>query len=314
MPLAQITDLENCVDYNTMQAYFIHQYAKDKSISVGTPINWMFRRSNSKYQDLIAYLQKERINIENIHDLILTGVNATKWFSESDLDKISKKIKGRLYKIDDSNYFQDQWSFTFAHFIRDKRPSDRTFNLSLAVAVDLFVPSQDLSMKEFIIHVDHRWTQTERLDSFLEIKSIIKKIIEYNEKVKKWKNIKVIYHSGEIKDLNKLGSFNPGTVPIKKLAKIYGSSHLAFVSHAETLGQYPLEMLSCGVPVVSHKKMIPRELRKLYPFMDIEKFKVEDFFDRYSEKIFLENRKSVLKFSYSNWTNNMFKILEKEVV
>ena len=312
MPLDQINDLKNCKDYNTMQAYHIHRYAKDRSKSVGTPIQWMFKRSDSKYHDLLGYLKKEGLQIENINDLVLTGVNATKWFSDNDLEQITKKIKGNLYKIDDSNYFQDQWSFTFAHFIRNKRPSDKSFNLSLAVGTDLFVPLQDLSMKEFIVHVDHRWTQTDRLDSFLEIKSTIKKIIEYNQKFKRWQNIKIIYHTDEIKDLDQLGQYNPKSVSITELAKIYGSAHLSFVSHAETLGQYPLEMLSCGVTIISHRKMIPKEIRNLYPFINIEKFDIEKFFDTYSEKVVIENRKSVIKFDYENWVNRMFNILQKE--
>ena len=312
MPLDKINDLSACTDYDTMQSYFIHKYAKDRSISVGTPFKWMSKRSNVKYQDLCNYLKRSCIDIKSINDIILAGVNSTKWFSDDDLQTINNLIKGKLYKIDDSNYFQDQYSFVFSHYTRDSRPSDRSIELSLAVASDLFVPQQNWIDNTLVVHIDHRWNKTERLNCFDEIKNVLHDLKKITYSHNKWTQLEIYYHTDKITDIERIGTYDPSQLSITKLSKIYGRCHLAFVSHAETLGQYPLEMLSSGATVISHKKMIPREIRKLYPFINLEKINLEKILNNLTEITSQENRKSILHFDYKNWVDKIFNHLTTE--
>jgi hypothetical protein len=305
MPLHDIADLRNCVDYPTMQAHYIHRYAQKKSISVGTPYNWLYKSSSNKFKELLDRLTDHGINLNNVENLLITGVNSLKYFNKVELKKIQESIKGNLYQIDDSNFNQNPFSLTFSHYTKTSHSSDRSVEISLAIASDLFCPCQNFNNSEFVVHIDHRWTKTERLECFQEIREKLFLLQRLISQSLRWKKLKIVYHTDEIDDINRIGTYDPKSVPIIDLAKIYGCCHLAFLSHAETLGQYPLEMLSAGATILMRRKMIPKETRGLYPFKIYDKFNYENYLNTVDEKIIDENRRSILKYDYSLWVEKM---------
>lgn len=305
MLLDSITDLRNCVDYPTMQAHYIYRYANKKTISVGTPYNWLYKSSSNKFKDLFDILNDHGINLNNVENLLITGVNSLKYFTKVELKRLQDSIKGNLYQIDDSNFNQNLYSFTFSHYTKQSHASDRSMEISLAVASDLFQPRQNFSDKEFVVHVDHRWTKTERLECFREIRDKLFLLQELVDQSTRWNRLKIIYHTEEINDIQRIGTYDPHPVSIIDLANIYGSCHLALLSHAETLGQYPLEMLSSGASILMHRKMIPKETRGLYPFDTYDRFNYKDYLNIVDEKIIDKNRQSILKYDYSLWVEKM---------
>lgn len=305
MPLHDIVDLRNCVDYPTMQAHYIHRYAHKKSISVGTPYNWLYKSSSNKFKELFDLLNDQGINLNDVKNLLITGVNSLKYFTKVELKRIQDSIKGNLYQIDDSNFNQNPYSFTFSHYTKQSRASDRSIEISLAIASDLFQPGQNFDNGEFVVHVDHRWTKTERLECFQDIREKLFLLQELIESSQRWKRLKIIYHTEEINDIQRIGTYDPRSVSIIDLANIYSCCHLAFLSHAETLGQYPLEMLSAGASILMHRKMIPKETRDLYTFDTYDKFDYEEYLNTVDKTTIDLNRQSILKYDYSLWVEKM---------
>lgn len=305
MPLDNIDNLQNCIDYPTMQAHYIHRYANKRSISAGTPYNWLHKNSSNKFKELFDLLNDQGINLNDVKNLLITGVNSLKYFSTVELKRMKESIKGNLYQIDDSNFNQNLYSFTFSHYTKQSRASDRSIEISLAVATDLFRPSQNFDSGEFVVHVDHRWTKTERLECFKEVKDALFLLQDLINQSTKWNRLKIIYHTEEIQDIHRIGTYDPPPVSIFKLADIYSSCHLSFLSHAETLGQYPLEMLSSGSTILMHKKMIPKQTRGLYPFNTYDKFDYESYLNTVDKNTIDLNRQSILKYDYSLWVEKM---------
>jgi hypothetical protein len=312
MPLSDITDITKCTDYETMQAYNIHKHAHKNTISIGAPYSWLQKGIASKFDALSRILVEHGININDVGDLVITGINSVKYVSAMDIQKITKSIKGKMYQIDDSNFNQNPYTFTFTHYTKKSHADDRSIEIGLAVATDLFKPEQKFDNNEFVVHVDHRWTKTHRIDGFADIKNQLQLISSLIKKNLKWKTLKIIYHTEIVNDIDKIGTYDPKPVPITDLAKIYGNCHLSFLSHAETLGQYPLEMLSSGATILMHKKMIPKETRNCYPYYTFDKFDHENYLNTMTQSTIEKNRQSVLKFDYSYWVENMLKHLQEK--
>jgi len=305
MPLTDISNLKNCIDYPTMQAHYIYKYTNKKITAVGTPYNWLQLRSADKHKDLFDIFNEHKVNLNTVKNLIITGVNAAKYFTSTELTRIKKSIKGDIYQIDDSNFNQSPFCQTFSHYTKKSHANDRSIELSLAVASDLFLPHQDFESRELVVHVDHRWTKTSRLECFDEVKECLRLLKNLVERSSRWKGLKIIYHTETVEDIDIIGTYDPKPMPITELAELYGSCHLAFLSHAETLGQYPLEMLSAGASILMHRKMIPKETRGLYPFKTYDNIDYENFLNTVNENTIRDNRQSVIKYDYSLWVEKM---------
>lgn len=307
MPVEDKDDLSNCRDYPTMQSYQISKHTKNnpKITLVGTPYGWLSLNELDKAEKLIEICREQSMDLSDHKNLLLCGVNTLKRFDKKSISRLRSVVKGNLYQIDDSNFNEDKDFVTFAHYIKKSKPSDHSIELGLAVADDVFgLGSKNLS-GTFVVHVDHRWTKTQRLDGFNEVRSLLKNIKEHISSEHRWSNLRIIYHTEEEKDINAIGTYDPKDTDIRSLAKIYSECHLALVSHAETLGQYPLEMLCSGTSVVMNRKFIPKETRQSYHFYEFETFDFRKFMGDVNEGTAQLNRASVSNFGYEIWVEKM---------
>lgn len=307
MPVEDTDDLSKCRDYPTMQSYQISKHTKShpKVTLVGTPYGWLSLNELDKAQKLIDVCREQSVNLSDHKNLLLCGVNTLKRFDKKSIDQMRSVVKGNLYQIDDSNFNEGKDFVTLAHYIKKSKPSEYSIDLGLAVADDVFEPGPKNLSGTFVVHVDHRWTKTQRLDGFDEVRTLLKNIKEYVSSDERWNDLRVIYHTEEISDIDSIGTYDPKDTDILSLAKIYSGCHLALVSHAETLGQYPLEMLCSGTSVVMNRKFIPKETRQSYHFYEFETFDFRKFMRDLNEETAQPNRASVSNFGYEIWVEKM---------
>lgn len=307
MPLEHAGNIHSCRDYPTMQSHQIFKYGSRRNTVefVGTPFGWLDEFHPDTDIGLSQIFLDQGKSVSDYENLLVCGVNSMKRFSAAAIARLRSQIKKSIFQIDDSNFNEGRDFVTLAHYIKKSHPSDHSINLGLAVDTDTFVLGKKNLSGEFFIHVDHRWTKTHRLDGFDVIKSVIANIRSVIKNSDRWHDIRVIYHTDEITDIARIGTYDPGNTSIDQLASIYSKTHLAFVSHAETLGQYPLEMLSSGASVAMHRKFIPKETRNLYQFCDIAQFEPKTFLRELNADIFVANRAQAQKFSYDGWVDKM---------
>lgn len=290
-----------------MQSHQIFKYGTKRNTVdfVGTPFGWLEESHPDKDLQLSEIFSNQGKVISDYNHLLVCGINSMKRFTATSIARLNSKINGSLFQIDDSNFNEGRNFVTLAHYIKKSHPSNHSIDLGLAVDTDTFVLGEKNLSGEFCVHVDHRWIKTSRLDGFLEIRKAISNLRSIVENSKRWNSLKIIYHTDVIKDLDKLGTYDPENVDMETLAEIYASTHLAFVSHAETLGQYPLEMLSAGASVVMHRKFIPKETRNLYKFYDINDFDPGGFLEEVNLNTFVDNRLEAQRFAYDIWVDKM---------
>lgn len=290
-----------------MQSHQIFKHGSKRNIAefVGTPFGWLEESRPDIDIRLSQIFLDQGKSISDYENLLVCGVNSMKRFTAAAIARLRSKIKKSIFQIDDSNFNEGRDFVTLAHYIKKSHSCDHSIDLGLAVDTDTFALGKKNLSGEFFIHVDHRWTKTPRLHGFDVIKSTIANIKSVIKDSERWQDIKVIYHTDEITDIAKIGTYDPKNTSIDELASIYSKTHLAFVSHAETLGQYPLEMLSSGASVIMHRKFIPKETRNLYQFCDITQFEPRTFLRELNPDIFVANRAQAQKFSYDGWVDKM---------
>jgi hypothetical protein len=240
--------------------------------------------------------------------VLFTHLGAHRQFHKSLLDKILNEISGSVYKFEDCNIrlFDNQRICTIGHFTTGNNVSNY-FDAGVSVANDIFVPNQNFSDGIFKVHVDHNYVGVD--NSFKEIKVFLQDLESKVQRDSYWKNLEVYYHDS-VCDINDLGHFDFNNLDILSLAKIYSQCHLSFISHRESLGQYPLEMLSSGAGVVLlNDKFLKDSIRD-----NLEKFLITDM-----SQISLcvddllrqqkNNRNNVLKYSYFAFVNNILKFI-----
>lgn len=312
LPVELIENVENVFDYGSMQSCFMHQHLKNrKDIKIqflGTSYEWITEYSKEKDQQLINKLNEIGINIHNIKNILITGVQSSKCFKGQSISNILSKISGNIYQMADSNNFVLENVHTIGHYDRLGGDHLQASVAGLAVNTELFRPNKSLK-DNFIVHVDHRMLG--RFECFDKIKEKLHLIKDLVSKSNRWSGLEIYYHSELITDIDELGAYDPLVVKITQLNEIYSKSHLAFVSHSETLGQYPLEMLSCGTTIITRPKLIPKQVARQIIWNDIDSFNYENYISEVSEKDFQKNRDSVLNYDYKNFIDNIIKIIFK---
>ena len=312
LPVELIENIENIFDYGSMQASFMHQHLKNiKDLKIqflGTSYEWITEYNKDKDQQLIDKLNENGINIHNIKNILITGVQSSKCFKGESISNILSKISGKIYQMADSNNFVLENVHTVGYYDRLGVEHPQASVAGLAVNTELFRPNKNLK-DSFIVHIDHRMLgRYEHFDKIKEKLYLIKDIVS---KSNRWSGLEIYYHSELVTDINVLGTYDPAVIKIIQLKEIYSKSHLAFVSHAETLGQYPLEMLSCGTTIITGPKLIPKQVARQIVWNDIDAFDYEKYITEVSEKDFQKNRDSVLNYDYKNFINNIIRIIFK---
>ena len=313
--LEVINDLNLVTNYPEMKCHFVMNeilkldYPK-RIVFASAPTMWT-NKSKHKYDEFVSVLREQKISISKVNHILFAGLKALNQFrpthkgkAQGSLEKLKRNVKGNIYKWEDKNFRRmgDQ-VYTIGHYTNTKWNTKNYFSAGLTIA-DIFKPRHDWENTAFRVHIDH--TLPDRWNTFDEIKEILYKLESKIEKHSFWNSLHVFYHD-KITPIEEIGHNDYGKISINELADIYGQTHVAFVSHRETLGQYPLELLASGATVVSSWRNIPYDHKELYKLEILEEgLNLDKLLDiEYLKLNCQENSKIIEKFGFDKFTKNM---------
>lgn len=301
----KIKSLDLVDSYDVMQSFFVEQnikkYYKNKNIvTIGLNI-WRPKKEKSRFSFSFFQncLQDQYLDIKDVKHILFTKLGPERQFKKNFIKDLLDTISGNIYKFEDTNknvYNRDRF-YTVGHFTK-QGPTNNYIDCGLSVATDLFYPAKIKSNEEFVVHVDHNYPNI--ANYFEDIKQFLFLLENKISKNSQWKRLKIIYHDRET-PINEIGHYDFESIKITDLASIYQHCHLGIISHRESLGQYPLEMLSCGTSVLSMNKAdLLTPVKKQLPLLDYDTLNIDNLLD----PIWLEskcryNRNYMLKYDYS---------------
>lgn len=307
-----ISSIRNVNSYDSMQAFFIERNVKS-NVNIDTvclPL-WRPKRQKHKisWQIFKKALTNKGLDLRNYKNIVFTKLGPERQFDKDIIHNILKNITGNIYKFEDTNIrlYDIERFFTLGHFITYPKNIHRYKNLGLSVSTDIFRPRQNFD-KNFYVHVDHNYPKV--ANYFLDIKNFLYRLESEITKHTHWQRLKIIYHTKEssIKDL---GHYDTTDIDINFLANLYGRSYLGLISHRESMGQYPIEMLSCGANIISfNEEDLPKQVKDqltIINYNDLDYKKLLDL--ELLKQNIKDNRKNSIKFDYSNFTNRLIEIL-----
>ena len=265
-----ITSIDSIDSFHAMKAYFLTRSFKnlDHNFNI-VPLffpEFYIKKHRNAYQKFLGLCGQQGININKVENVLFGSVCMMQFFKFG-LGPLMSTIPGKVIRSEDhqGKPVSDSRIWTIGHY--QKREVDwNVVNGGLIVASDVFTPKQDWDSKILRIHVDHNYKDQPEI--FDEIKKTLFKIKEKITTHPDWDELEIYYHDRRC-SIEELGHFDFKPLPMSQLSNLYGSCHISFMSHKESLGMYPIEMLSSGSVLIGHKELLVPELRNEYPFIDI---------------------------------------------
>ena len=302
-----LLSIDNIKDYASMQAYFINQYIYDnhkniKTICIDNIWKEKYTKQRVSFSELKAAIEGQGIKLKNCKNILFTKLGVSKQFGQKTINQLTASTDANLFKLEDCNIRLINEFVTIGHFYNSNNDKN-FFNAGLSVCTNTFTP-KFLNDTIFRVHVDHNYQGVDNY--FPIIKNLLHKLKDKIYHHTYWTDLEVTYHTQK-ESIDSLGHFNVTNVGICNLAKIYSKSNLSFLSHRESMGQYQLEMLSCGVnTVLPNKSAIPENIRNQLPliyYKDIDFDKILDLeFLKHSK---LMNRKLSLNYDYKKYVDKI---------
>lgn len=301
---------ENIKCFSSMKAYFLNKSfnALNPDLNI-VSLFWpnYYAKSKNKFRDLQVQCKQQNINIDDVQNILFSSVCMFTFFRHG-LGQLVEKIPGKIIKCEDHEgkplYSEKLW--TIGNFQTRLVPWNFV-NGGLHVAFDNFVPLQNWESKILKIHIDHNYLN--RPNIFPKIKELILTIQEKIINHPDWNSLEIFYHDRQ-SSIDELGHFDFSHLSLRDFAKICGSCHIGIMSHQETLGMYPLEILSSGAILITDKNLLVSELRNEYPFREIDDINVDLLLDK-TTLIYdsLKNRNYVKKYHFDNYASKILDLL-----
>jgi hypothetical protein len=267
-----VNDINNVSRYRNMKSFLLCKYLKQFNNNLNIKHIFSMDFFDKKSKNLFKYKWlNNQTDLKNVKHILFNKLGSLGKFSKNDIECILSDINGNIYKFEDTSIrlFPDQDRIiTIGHLGKEQNGYR---NFGYAVTTDIFKPIEKYKERTYRVHIDHNYKG--RYNHFEKIVDCVSNLESKIKKSSYWKNIEIIYHD-RLCPIKDLGHFNFKTIPIEELANIYGKTHVGFLSHRETLGQYPLELKSTGAEVISSKKQsVSKEMfdvLELTSFLDVD--------------------------------------------
>lgn len=305
-----LISIDNINSFHSMKAFFLNR--SFKKISPHLKISSLFypnfyQKSKNKYEDFLNLCLDQNIDINQVRNVLFGSVCMLGYFKYG-LRPLMDVIPGRLIKIEDheGKPISNNRIYTIGHY-QKTAVSWNVIDAGLTVASDIFVPKQDWNSKILKIHVDHNYLNQPEI--FKEIKTLLQSIETKTKNHPDWDCVKIYYHDREC-SISNLGHFDFRPLPMSKLSDIYGSCHIGIMSHKESLGMYPLEILSSGAVLINHPELLVSELQNAYPYLNINNIDIDlllkkEFLQHQSQ----EGRKHILKYDLDQYASKILSVI-----
>jgi hypothetical protein len=305
-----IESVENIKCFHSMKAYFLNRSFNGLNQDLNiVPLFWpnYYTKSKNKFRDLQIQCEQQNINIDDVQNILFSSVCMFTFFKYG-LGQLVEKIPGKIIKCEDheGKPLYSEKLCTIGHFQKQLVPWNFV-NGGLIVASDHFVPLQDWESKILKVHIDHNYLIQPNI--FPKIKELLLTIQEKIVNHPDWNSLEIFYHDRQ-SSIDELGYFDFSHLSMPALAKIYGSCHIGIMSHRESLGMYPLEILSSGAILITDKNLLVAELRNEYPFKEIDDINLDLLLDKTMlMNDSLKNRNHIKKYHFDNYASKILDLL-----
>lgn len=274
-PLADYhNDINLCNSYNSVMTFFLKKYLEragcDCKVIATEDALTIKRVSKSNYTTFKRLVEDNNILNEYKYVVIL-GIKSLRSCDPRILNILKNNVKGRVFELDETGKRANP-EFTCVYMV----PADETDNakfMGQGVDLDFLYPVKQPNI--LIVHIDHAWPT--RAEYFDQIRERLKELVESKiYKTYGFQSVDIIYHTVPVSDITQINNSTktPG-VPFPELAEIYRKVNVGFISHAETMGNYPLEIAATGATVIlPDARGVPKSVMHLVKFYrsDIDNF------------------------------------------
>lgn len=309
-----IDDISECNNYNTVVAFFFKKYLEKKGYHCKVvPMEDSFTRkghSKSNYSTYKRLLEDTEL-IDTYDVVIVLGIKSLRNCDEGIINSLKTKGQQNVLELDETSS-RAHPDFTCIFMMGPKILENSHF---VGQGVDLEHLYPDKSNSILTLHIDHPWPW--RSQYFETIQQRLFELQE-NQIYKKYgfDELEIIYHTIPVTDIKSINdNLTPPDISFLELSKIYRKTHVAFISHRETMGSYHLEMAATGATVISpSRKALPGETRNLVLLTPIN---ISDFWETVLmnlENTSNENIEKSKEFSYESVINRISEIIETKEV
>lgn len=266
-------DINLCNSFNSVMTFFLKKYIEKAGYECRIiPTEDAFTRkqiSKSNYQTFQRLIEDTGV-LDEFTQIVILGIKSLRSCDPRILNVLNN-VKGQIFELDETGRRANSDFVTI--YMIPAEETDHTRFIGQGVDLDFLYPDKQSDILS--IHVDHAWPT--RAEYFEQIRSKLAELVE--SKIYKeygFKSVEILFHTIRIDDITLINNtVNTADVPFPELATIYRKVNVGFISHAETMGNYPLEIAAAGGTVIlPRSKGVPRSvmaLIKFYP-IDIDKF------------------------------------------
>jgi hypothetical protein len=310
LPLySYVNDITKCDNYNSVIAFFFKKYLEKKGYyCTVVPMEDTFTMKGQSKSNYSTYKRLiEDTKLIDTHDVvIILGIKSLRNCDERIINSLKNKGKQNVLELDETSNRADP-NFSCIFMMGEKTEENSHF---VGQGVDLEFLYPDKSNSILTVHIDHPWPS--RVQYFEIIQQKLLELQE-NQIYKKYgfNELEIMYHTIQITDIKSINeNLIPPNISFLELSKIYRKTHVGFISHRETMGNYPLEMAATGATVIlPYRKAVPGAVMSLIKFYDIN---MPDFWETVLinlKNTSDENVEKSKEFSYESVTNRISKIL-----
>lgn len=309
-PLSDYTDdILLCNSFNSVMTFFIKKYLEKlgnhcKVVAVEDAFT-IKRVTKSNYTTFKRLVEDPGL-LNKYDTVIVLGIKSLRSCDQRIIDLLKTKGKKRVLELDETGK-RVHTDFTCIFMIPEVDTSDTKF---IGQGVDLDYLYSEKSDTTLVVHVDHPWpTRAEYFDQIQEkLQELVKSQIYKNYG---FTDLEIIYHTVPVTDVASINNtLVPPNVSFPELAEIYRKVHVGFISHAETMGNYPLELAATGATVVlPNAKGVPSSVMALTKHYIID---IENFWDTVLTNLDSTNKENLERakaFSYECVAKRIIKIL-----
>lgn len=298
-------DLSQCKNFNEVLTYFVKKNlekhgAHCRVVNGGT---WLGLKRQIKSFERNYHEMFDKSLLDEYPNVIFVGAVPLKITHDNIIKDLQKNITGMFAEFNEYS-IEPHGDIVFYALPDDKRFENRIWVGPMYDSENLY---PDKKYDTLVIHIDHHFPG--RYDCFERIRSLINEL-KHNDYFKKnWKNFEVYYHSQQVEDIDQVDFYDiPPNIPFSDLSAIYRKTHVAFLSHRETLGMYPIEMTASGAYlVVLNRDFLPASIFDLVQPAEDDK----DFWDKILPDITeVQSRKISTKVAACSYENGMKKVIE----
>lgn len=226
--------------------------------------------SKSNYQTFQRLIEDTGVLDEFTHIVIL-GIKSLRSCDPRILNVLRNNVQGQVFELDETGKRVNADFVTI--YMIPAEETDNTRFIGQGVDLDFLYPAKQPNILS--IHVDHAWPT--RAEYFEQIRERLLELVESKiYKTYGFESVEILYHTIRVDDITLINNTvsTPG-VPFPELAAIYRKVNVGFISHAETMGNYPLEIAAAGGTVILPvSKGVPGSVMALIKFytIDIDNF------------------------------------------